>query len=350
MSTYPKADGVVAVHEELAEHIGDEFDATKKACITTLGALDRLGYLAHYSSSAFDFSVDVLGDPPRSADMLPGSTRRDELQRLGRTLSSATTSLDRTLQEVRTGALIRMVLHTEQGAAVCNSVVPREYVVGLVLNRAPGERGELLARAADVRATDMAMARLVSRLREQVSLPSGNPGGYETAEDMEASPPIEPSGDPYITFAGRSEAADGVRQACVRAIRPDDLHFVAYCRDRDVVFTADYLGDRSLARFFTQITVASRRKFYQEFSGELRSYATKLSRATSGVLGGLLLRCVLDVEQGAIYYYRIKPGDYLVGVTIDQSRVSGADDGMSRLANEAHNILGGLRSTAPGEG
>jgi hypothetical protein len=142
-------------------------------------------------------------------------------------------------------------------------------------------------------------------------------------------------------FAGMGAVGDRVRQASERAIRPDDLHFVAYCRDGEVVFTADYLGDRSLAPFFTQITFATRRKFYLEFSQELCSHATKLSRATRGVLGGLLVRCVLDVEQGAIYYYRIKPGDYLVGVTIDQSRVSGADDRMSRLANEVRTILDG---------
>jgi hypothetical protein len=302
--------------------------------------VDRLAYLAHYSSGAFDFSIDVLGDLPRSADTLPGNTRRDELQRLGRALSSAMTSLDRTLQEVRTGALIRTVLDTKEGAAFCNSVVPREYLVGLVLDREPRVPGELLTRAADIRATDKAMAQLVDQLRRRVKLPSGNPGGWKSADEVETLPPIEPSGGPVVSvFAGMGKTADRVAQACKLAIRPDDLHFVAYCADHEIVFAADYLGDRSLAPYFTLITVATRRKYYLEFSRELCSHVTKLSRATSGVLGGLLLRCVLDVEQGAIYYYRIKPGAYLIGVTIDQSRVSIADDRMSRLANETRDIL-----------
>jgi hypothetical protein len=41
---------------------------------------------------------------------------------------------------------------------------------------------------------------------------------------------------------------------------------------------------------------------------------------------------VLDVEQGAIYYYRIRPAEYLVGVTIIQRKVAEADRKIAEIS------------------
>jgi hypothetical protein len=40
----------------------------------------------------------------------------------------------------------------------------------------------------------------------------------------------------------------------------------------------------------------------------------------------------LDVELGAIFYYRLRVGDYLIGVTLDQEQVRAADEEMAKLA------------------
>lgn len=331
---------------EEAEHLGEEFADTRAACRDVVRDGRAVHYLAHYTSAVFDFSVDVLGDPPRPADALPGATRRDELRRLGRQLSFVINGIEQTLLEARTGGLIRTVLHTENGAVFCDSVVPRECVVGVVLSRPSGDP---LATIPEVAVGDRAVAGLATRLRERVRLPSLNPGGWETAgpperasegpagargyrraEHQRGEPSPVSTGTPHVWPARPGRHAERL----VAAVRPDDLHFVAYCSQGNTEFTVDHLGHPSLFPFFTQITVDARRRFYRGFAAELGALASKLNRTVRTSLGGRLLRLVLDVEQGAVYYYQLGFDDYLVGVTIDQSRVSVADDRMSRLAAE----------------
>ncbi|MFD1151389.1 hypothetical protein [Saccharothrix hoggarensis] len=319
-------------HEEQAEHVGPEFDLARDACREAILASPALHYLAHYSSGVFDFGVDVLGDPAPAPDALPGGTRREELKRLGRHLTFQVATLDRALQEVRTGRLIRTVLHTEEGALFCDSVVPTEHVVGLVLDHTGA--GPLAGHPA-VDEADRAVAGLATRLRGQLRLGSLNPGGWESAEDVV---PLAVAGDsrPHPTAAEEPHVSVGEEPltACLAAVRAQDLHLVAHVAGGEVRSLVDCLGDPSLAPFFRQITVEARRRFYHGFVQELGALATKLNRAVNPVMGGLVARLVLDVEMGAVYYYRLRAGEYLVGVTIDQSRVRAADDRMSALAAE----------------
>jgi hypothetical protein len=314
----------VELHEEQAEHVGPEFDLAKRACRAAIAETPALHYLAHYSSGVFDFGVDALGDPPPAPDALPGGTRREELKRLGRHLTFQVATLDRALQEVRTGRLIRTVLHTEEGALFCDSVVPTEHVVGLVLDHAGA--GPLFGHPA-VDEADRAVAGLATRLRGQLSLGSLNPGGWESSADVTPLPVRDAVGA-HVT------AGEGPLTACLAAARPEDLHLVAHVVGGEVRAMVDCLGDPSLAPFFKQVTVEARRRFYHGFVQELGALTTKLNRAVNPVVGGLMARLVLDVEMGAIYYYRLRAGEYLVGVTIDQARVRAADDRMSALVEE----------------
>ncbi|NUT47555.1 MAG: hypothetical protein HOV94_09645 [Saccharothrix sp.] len=312
------------LHEEQAEHVGPEFDLARVACRDAVADTPALHYLAHYSSGVFDFGVDVLGDPGAEPGALPGGSRREELKRLGRFLTFQVATLDRALQEVRTGRLIRTVLHTDEGALFCDSVVPTEHVVGLVLDHAG--TGPLFGHPA-VDEADRAVAALATRLRGQLSLGTLNPGGWENARDV-APLPTADGAEPHVT------AGEGPLTACLAAVRPDDLHLVAHVVAGEVRVMVDCLGDPSLAPFFKQVTVDARRRFYHGFVQELGALAGKLNRAVNPVVGGLMERLVLDVEMGAIYYYRLRAGEYLVGLTIDQARVPSADDRMSALAAE----------------
>ncbi|GAA1297260.1 hypothetical protein [Saccharothrix xinjiangensis] len=312
------------LYEEEAEHLGPEFDTTRHACRTAILTSPALHHLAHYSSGVFDFGVDVLGDPPPPPGALPGGTRREELKRLGRHLTFQVAALDRSLQEARTGRLIRVVLHTEEGALFCDSVVPTQHVVGLVLDHAGA--GPLLGHPA-VDEADRAVAGLATRLRAELSLGSLNPGGWETA-DRAAALPAESDVEPHVSVG------EGALTPCLSAVRARDLHVVAHVVDGEVRAMVDCLGDPSLAPFFKQVTVEARQRFYQGFVPELGALATKLNRAVAPVVGGRLVRLVLDVEMGAVYYYRQRAGEYLVGVTIDQSRVGPAESRMSALSAE----------------
>ncbi|QQQ74562.1 hypothetical protein IOD16_25835 [Saccharothrix sp. 6-C] len=322
------------LHEEQAEHVGPEFDLARQACHAAIAETPALHYLAHYSSGVFDFGMDALGDPPPTPDALPGGTRREELKRLGRHLTFQVATLDRTLQEVRTGRLIRTVLHTEEGALFCDSVVPTEHVVGLVLDHTGA--GPLLGHPA-VEEADRAVAGLATRLRAQLSLGSLNPGGWESAQDV-APLPVGEEVVAHVTVGEEAgahvTAGEGPLTACLAAVRAQDLHLVAHVDGGEVRAMVDCLGDPSLAPFFKQVTVDARRRFYHGLAQEFGALTTKLNRAVNPVVGGLMARLVLDVEMGAIYYYRLRAGEYLVGVTIDQARVRAADDRMSALAEE----------------
>lgn len=336
MSTSPRSDGThdpALPHTVRAEHVGAEFDSTVSCCRDAVREHEELRHVAHYGDGVFDFSVDWLDQPARYSRT--ARPHRHDLQRLGRALSFTLDRMDRALQEARTGGTIRMVLHTRHGAAFADTVVPRKNLVGLVLDQpAMPDEGEILPHTKPVLAADKAMSGLATELRGLIRLRSDNPGGWETALDAPKDTG-EPVSAPFTcspTEPGEHDAA--VIDACANAVRPSDLHFVAYCTNNEVVFAADQLDDPSLGPFFTVVTVATRRKFYQEFSRELGTIVIEMGRTVRGILGSPVHRLVLDVEQGAVYYYRLRPGAYLVGVTLDQDRVNSADERIAELARQ----------------
>ncbi|TCO53513.1 hypothetical protein [Actinocrispum wychmicini] len=313
------------VHET-AEFLGDQFAEARRACGEVVQKHQLVRYLAHYSQGAFDFSY--AAHDIESHD-------RSAMQRLGRQLGFTMSALDRRLQEARTGALIRTVLHTEYGAVMCGSVVPRQNVVGLCVDRtAVDHPGAPLSDAPEVRTMDKALSDLTTHMRARISLPSLNPGGWASADVVGVLTSTDPAGAPRAEVA--DEFADPrIVDACVGVVRPEDLQFVAYCTAGEVAVMADHFDHPSLAPFFTQISVEARRTFYRMFSRELGGVITRLNHTVgTAEPGGLLVRVVLDVEQGAIYFYRLAVGTYLVGVTIDQARVRGADERIARLAVE----------------
>lgn len=322
MSTSPRHEPEappVEPREEQAAHLDEAYADAQQLCRDAVRKNASLAHVAHYSQGVFDFSVDTLGE----------NARLEVLRQLGRRIGFTVDDLDRRLQEPRTGSLIRTVVHTESGAVLCESVVPRENVVGICRTRR--RENEPLSKAADVRAADQAMSDLVRQLRARVSLLSQNHGGWETADEVEALTSVEPQAEPQVVR--HADVPDEIVAACRAKVRPEDLQYVGYCSRGALLLEMDHLGHPSLAPFFTQITVAARRAFYRGFAVQLATVAQHFNRlVASATPRGRLLRLVLDVEQGAIYYYRLTTDSYLVGVTITQSRVSGADDRMADLA------------------
>jgi hypothetical protein len=244
--------------------------------------------------------------------------------------------LGRTLADVRTGALIRTVLHSGDGVCFCDSVIPQHDVVGvLMLRTRTGTSPVPLPTATDVQAADVAVSSLVTTLRDQFSQGPQNPGGWTTRrpDDRMLQPATgmgekEAAARPHVGGKWRSPIA----RACQSAIDAVDLHYVAYYRQGELVFTADHFDHERLRPFFMQQSAGERREFYDGFGQDFGVIVSQLTRTCAPVLSGPLGRVVLDVEQGALYYYRINVGEYLVGVTLDQSRVSHADEKLAQLA------------------
>jgi hypothetical protein len=328
MSTSPTPDGTAVSHTVRASHVNDAFEPTIALCRETLHA-NPLDYLAHYGDGLFDFSVDRL-----AAD--GGELGREDLQRVGQQLALRLTTLDRKLQEVRTGGLIRTVLHAPSGAVFCDSVIPGQQVVGVARDRSAPRTARNLPDHETVLAADQAVALLVTTIRGRISLPSLNPGGW----NIRRSPEQPVTGEASASVQRLGEHDERAVALFRDALALDDLHMVAHCHDGAATLIADLFGESALAPYFVQSSVAHRRRFYRLFCGELQTTVSTLNRMVRGVLGGLLARVVIDVEQGAIYYYRLGARDYLVGVTLNQETQSRADDRMARLALRFSELTG----------
>lgn len=329
----------VTPFEDLASRVdNDRFSKARFLCREAVQNLQGIQHLAYYVNGVCGFTVDVLADTVRPIDRPASSieSRRSDYKLVGSQLSNIVNDLDRTLQKVRTGALIRTVLHASRGVIYCNSVVPNEYIIGSTFDTsALPASGIPLPKLVGAKNMDVAIAELATALRRQLSLQSQDPGSWiSTKPGDEASSGQRPrlSTGPDVSPYIESSEDDEVDNLFLAAVRPDDLHYLARCHDGEVVFSVDQLGHRRLKSFFTQITVEERRSFYRDFCRQLPVAIWMLGRMVGPAIGARLERVVLDVEQGAIYYYRVRSGEYLVGVTIDQEQVAQADERIARLA------------------
>lgn len=305
----------------------DTMDTTDGLSRETFAHEPQLHYLGYFRHGRCDFSMDVLDNPG-----LRRGACRQALTMLGTQLTCQAIQFDEILQAARTGELIRTVLHTPAGVVICDSVVPGEHLMGFGFH------------AAAAYPVDRAVSGLATELRRRKGMASLNPGGWETASVpspvLAYAPPMPPY--PSVTRPFASVLGRGSRtgfDAFRRDMRPTELHVVAYCEDGVPVRMVDQLGHPWLADFFQGISVNRRRKFYLEFCRTLGRRLPKLNRLLTEVPGGPLVRFVLDVEQGAVYYRRLTARTYLFGVTIDQRQVSECDRQMEKLAREFEGTL-----------
>ncbi|WP_156757259.1 hypothetical protein [Actinokineospora pegani] len=313
MSTSPRPDP----REHTPEHVPAAAVGVRAEFRATMAAAADLDFLAHFSGGALVFALDRFDDPPGA---LAGGSRRDAVERLGRQVTTAARGLDRRLQRVRTGRLIRTVVSTEANALFCDTVRPGDDVVGVM---------SVTAGRAAVDAGDRAVAELATRLRGFEGLPAPNYGSFDTVPDPEHNPtrPLAHPGDADIPALLRAE------------VDPAGLHLVSYWSGGQET-TVDCLGADAVAALSPHAPAAQRRAFYTELGAELGPLANELNRATSGALRGRLTRLVLDVENGAVYYRRLPARRYLVGVTLAQRLVATADDRLAALATDLTGLGG----------
>lgn len=329
------ADGRVAV--DRAAHVTDAYDVLIQRCRAEVaGGRHGLVHVAHYSAGVYDFAVDLMAGP----DGPDARTRRRRID-IGRRLNFKMTGLDHALEEVRSGQLVRTVLHTECGVVHCHLVKPGAHLVALMEGRGVHE-GRSLTTVPEVRRSDQGASALATALRRELSLGSFAPGGWEhesrdwlTARPGEGSAPVTPP----ATASGAAPFRQGDGDAatidrCAAAMDPNELAYVAHYQDGGTGFSLDLFDHPAVARFFTHISVAARRNFYARFGREFAILGRQLAQMVRPLLAGRLLRVVLDVEQGAIYYYRLGSGAYLIGVTLSQHTVSQGDDRIAELARE----------------
>ncbi|MET9630495.1 hypothetical protein ABZX92_23790 [Lentzea sp. NPDC006480] len=322
-----------------APHVDARWDDAVEMLLTAIGRDRLLYHLGHYTDGFDDIVVEIVdSEEPEDPDDSDDSDDSEESghSQTARTLSTAVSQLEADLIAVRTGSLIRVVLQTGQGVAYCDSVVPDQHVIGFGSTEPPPAPLPWTA-ARNVRAADELTSELATALRARISQQPLNPGGWKTLHDPDddVDPAVVPVATPE-SLRVQGDVTSTLADQCRKFVDPRDLHYVALWADCEQVFTIDVFDDLKVGRFFHEsITPAQRRRFYADLSRRLPSLVTQFGRMCRQTLGGRVERLVLDVEMGAIYYYRVEAGEYLVGVTLDQSEVYPADEKVARLAAAA---------------
>ncbi|MBN1174029.1 MAG: hypothetical protein JXA67_17785 [Micromonosporaceae bacterium] len=313
-----------------------------------------LHWVARFTRSCLDCVVEATADPALSPTEVAGrpedtaiggllSARVDPepeqgravLEQIGQQLGLTAGYLDRRLSGLRSGRIIRLVVQSDRGAFLCNSVVPDQYIAGGVLVAEPAPAGPPVVRHPRIDEADQRLSTAATNLRGLASQGDQSPGGFRFRED--AIPTDEPSQPPVLM--GRPDHP--LAALCQAAVTPHGLHYCAFHQADGSRVSADILGDELLTQFFAVIRPAERRRFYQGFEPEFAAVVGELCRTVSPVIGPPLNRVVLDVEQGALYFNRLGHGTYLIGVTVNQWRVNQADDRISDLAARFHASLSG---------
>lgn len=323
-------------HTWQAPHVSPEADDVLELIRRFVHPAGGLHAIVEVSGGLDDVLVDVFDDPVTRSSFAVSdpASLRSACRRAARQLCAFTQTEEERLDDAGTGRLIRVVLHGDRGAVLCYAVVPGQFVVGFVGGPAGWQPGSALSDNALVDPADRAMTALVNDLRRRVELPPQDAGGWTDDRDLVTAPTgtnahldIEPNID--------GDAQDSALPLLRSAVHHDDLHFLALVRNRELAVAADQFSHPRLRTPVGAILPSARRKFYCDLARELAYTASQQARLLRSIVGGSLLRLVLDVEQGAVYYY---PRDdaYLVGVTLYQRQVNRSDRKVALLIPQLH--------------
>ncbi|MCG5214859.1 hypothetical protein [Streptosporangium sp. KLBMP 9127] len=294
-------------------------------CARAFADLSGPHCLAHFERGFRDFTVDVLDDP-RVSGRGAGPADREAYARSFRQFILGTERSGRALDALQSGELMRTVLETPDGAVHCGRVRPGQYVVGSVTG----------VESVDV--MDERISFLVSDLRVKVyRLSDQDPGGYHQV--------VAVGGGDRVYSHRKGAAPRDVRLELLRALFEshlslDDLHYVALYQGWRFAGSTDLFDSENLGPWFYGISANRRRDLYEGISQYLRAELAQLGRAVQRLIGGPPRRLVLDVEAGAVYLHFLGgDGDFLLGVTLDQSAVFTAEQRLRKIVGSVRELL-----------
>lgn len=145
----------------------------------------------------------------------------------------------------------------------------------------------------------------------------------------------------------RPEAHQNLAELCRSRLSAGDLHYVAYYAGHECVFRVDMLDDPALGSFHGLVEPQSRREAYDAQGPTVEAALESFNRTFSDLDVGVMIRLVLDVERGAVYYFAVDrdTGRYLLAVTLDQEQVHRTDSKVARLVDDLRHALGFPRMT-----
>lgn len=312
-----------------------------------LGRLLQPDGLAHLVFYDRDTPKVVLDAGPTADDgsQDPSVPDRPRLhERMGRQLYYILEELQPDFAALRTGDLIRTVVRVPTGAVLFYMVEPGYHLYAAT---AAVDRLDQL---------DAQLAESVNDLRTVVRYSPLNYGSWFNKWLAMDAPPAAPAAEtprvltdlPQDGTEGGTDPADyvfhkvtdqpdippQVSDRLLETLRVDGLHYVSYFTGTRPVFTADIFRHPALVNFFRGPTQDERREKYGRIGRLLPAVTRRMNLSLRAVLEGEIHQVVLDVEQGAVYFHALPDRRFLLGVTLDQSKVAEADRQIGRIGRE----------------
>ncbi|WP_330177089.1 hypothetical protein OG875_28450 [Streptomyces sp. NBC_01498] len=304
-----------------ADHWTDDYQQFAALCRSTAEATTSLRSVAHFSNNVVDFAIRPPGAPPfRTAGGLPWDEEVETEGRPGRQLLRCVAEFSRTMDDLDTGYLMRVLAVAPGGAMHYGRVKRGQHLVSVTLSD------------AGVAELDRTMNDTVSRIRGEIlHQPNEHMGG------MEGAPLRVLDGPQKVTFNADRTTDPAViaalRQGWQSLVNRYDLQYAAYYRDWAPVCAGDALGDRGIGPQQVGVLSQARRAMYHDLAFRLRASVASLAEPLRSIGLSGLTRLVLDVQEGAVYIHWLdgKEGDFVLGVTIDQFEVANAETRLREL-------------------
>jgi hypothetical protein len=293
-------------------------------------------HLAFYDR---DRAKMVVTENSQPSERMPAEPSSRSLERAGRQLFYILEELAPDFAELRTGALIRTVVRVPMGALLYQSVAmgfhlctttPQDQVTELISRMTEG--------IDDLRPTVpyslLPHRSYLSHLSRYTTAGTRTAPQSRTARQVtevaEVADNIEGSSYTVDSTAGTpAEVSDLLRAA----LGVDGLHYVAYYAAGMPYCTADIFRHRALSTHFGASTTPQQRRDKYSLLGRLLPGVTRrMDTSLQALLEGRIHQIVLNVEQGAVYFQHLKDGHYLLGVSLDHSRLAEADRHIEQLA------------------
>ncbi|SEG40298.1 hypothetical protein SAMN04489712_10526 [Thermomonospora echinospora] len=127
---------------------------------------------------------------------------------------------------------------------------------------------------------------------------------------------------------------DTIVDLCRQALQQGALQYVAYYIRGNWQVWLDVFDPRDPFSDLSPEQIKRERDSLLTGGQQLHFVVARLDQAFTPVQRGRLIRCVFDVGAGALLYFSPSPGEYLVGATLHDERISGADASMVWLSEE----------------
>jgi len=303
------------------EHAGAAYDEDVSVAGDAIAEDGGLSYIAHFTNGILDFAI---ARPTALASDSSPSTGRGAgvaFERAGRHFNFMVTHFDNSCRQLESGPLIRVVAQGETGAVYHYLKFPGQNLFGITLDS---------SEKAVVRA-DRQMAAVSEAATARLGVQSLDWGGFRVRHSLSGKDEYEggdSSESKQVTYLQPSDSdfrASPQARLFAEALHPDHLHYVAIFRKGRVAVGADIFEDRALAPFFQKATPELRRVGYGELLRQVELQSDRLRQILETIRSRRLIRLVLDVAQGAIYFMPLGEDDCLVGVTLNQGQVDRAD-------------------------